>query len=378
MQGDGLIRIRDGTVRTILAETEDVTEALVEVEGRLEKALNYNLLTGPLREGVRVVLNTTALHLQLGTGGYHFVIHAYGNSKGSFRNPTRRKNEGHAMKLRYTPLQLRCLTLEEQGSPYRDRIRRFKSLRGMPVLAGSLHSMLGPAAAGAKSAAPGLRIAYVMTDGGSLPLAFSRLVGQLKGRFIDATITAGQAFGGDYEAVNVYSALIAAKEVVGADVAIVTMGPGKLGTATKYGFSEIEQGEVVNAVNVLKGTAVAIPRICFGRLDYRHYGLSPHTVTALGEVAMSPAVLPFPLLDEARNTYLAEQLAASGLERLHRIVYEDGKPALEALAQEGVELTTMGRELDQDREYFLAAGAAGRWAGRLAAEKAEKVRVAVL
>ena len=47
-----------------------------------------------------------------------------------------------------------------------------------------------------------------MTDGAALPLALSDLVATLRDRdLVDTTITCGHAFGGDHEAVSVFSAL---------------------------------------------------------------------------------------------------------------------------------------------------------------------------
>ncbi len=55
--------------------------------------------------------------------------------------------------------------------------------------------------------------------------------------WLAATITTGQSFGGDLEAVTVHSGLLTARHAVGADVAIVAQGPGNLGTGTKWGYS---------------------------------------------------------------------------------------------------------------------------------------------
>ena len=48
-----------------------------------------------------------------------------------------------------------------------------------------------------------------------------------------------------------HSALLAAKHVAGVDVAIVAQGPGNLGTGTRWGFSGVQAGEVLNAAAVL-------------------------------------------------------------------------------------------------------------------------------
>ena len=95
-----------------------------------------------------------------------------------------------------------------------------------------------------RRARPDARLAYVMTDGAALPLALSRPRRRrcATAGLIDATITCGHAFGGDYEAVSVYSALAVARHVVDADAAVVVMGPGIVGTGTRLGFSGIEVG----------------------------------------------------------------------------------------------------------------------------------------
>ena len=65
-----------------------------------------------------------------------------------------------------------------------------------------------------RTAAPDARLAYVMTDGAGLPLALSDLVADAaRPELVDATITCGHAFGGDYEAVSVFSALAVARHV---------------------------------------------------------------------------------------------------------------------------------------------------------------------
>ncbi len=90
--------------------------------------------------------------------------------------------------------------------------------------------------AGVLATAPQLRVAYVMTDGGALPAAFSRTLDGLAGS-LAGVVTVGQAFGGDLEAVTVHTGLLAARHVLHADVAVVAQGPGNLGTGTPWGFS---------------------------------------------------------------------------------------------------------------------------------------------
>lgn len=350
-----MIRWRRGRVLAVEEDYRGGSGRLrVLVEGREEEAINYHHLTGGVRTGDEVILNTTAVHLGLGTGGLHFVAWAQGREVMDPDGP------GHLMKLRYTPFQVRCLGVEEEASPYHRAIAAFRSLEGMPVIAGSLHSQVATAAAAYKVMRPRSRLAYVMTDGGALPLAFSRLAETLRREgLIDITITAGHAFGGELEAVNLYSALIAAREAAGAEAAIVCMGPGVVGTGTPFGTTALEQGQVINAVATLGGTPVAIARLSFTDRRPRHRGLSHHTVTALGRVALAPAILGLPRLEGEKRAVLERQLGESGLAEKHRLVYADGRPGLESLSRLGIRVTTMGRGPDEEPEFFLAAGAAG-------------------
>ena len=126
----------------------------------------------------------------------------------------------------------------------------------MPVVVADLHSALAPVLAGLYEATDpgGLRVVYVMTDGGALPAWFSRTCATLReAGWLAGTVTVGQAFGGDLEAVTLHTGLLAARHVLGADVAVVAQGPGNLGTGTRWGFSGVAAGEAINAVAALGG-----------------------------------------------------------------------------------------------------------------------------
>ncbi len=360
-----MIRIRQAKVKDIISSQVEVTELLVEVEESdtvIEAiAINFNLLTGPVQVGDQVVLNTTAVHLGLGTGGKHFVMANHANVA------VDTTQAGHIMKLRYTPLQVKCLAVEE-ASPNRSEIEKFTDLKRMPVLVGSLHSQLPGAAVGVKKVSGGkLRIGYVMTDGAALPLPLSRLVRELKAQgLIDFTVTVGHAFGGDLEAVNIYSGLIAAREVGRADVIIVAMGPGIVGTGTKYGFTGIEQGDILNAVNALGGSAVCIPRISFADPRERHTGLSHHTLTVLEKIAVTPCMVALPKLDGSKGHFLRQQLSQRGITSKHALEELPADDILEAMVnQYQIKVSTMGRSIAEDREFFLASCAAGKLAAGL-------------
>ena len=161
------------------------------------------------------------------------------------------------------------------------------------------------------------------------------------------------------EAVNVHSALVAAKMAASTDVAIVCQGPGNVGTGTKYGFSGIEQGEIINAVNAFGGTAIAIPRISFADPRPRHQGLSHHTVTTLSEIAVTPAILTLPMMDEMKLFTVQEQIGRTAIIYRHKIRVLDGLPGIRECADRHITLSTMGRGFNEDPEFFLAASAAG-------------------
>ena len=211
-----------GKVQSVTDWDGDAQELTVRLELETRRAVNYPALTGPAGVGDEVLLNTTAQALKLGTGGYDFVS---ANLTHALPKPPEAET-GHIIKGRYLPCQQAILTLEEQER-YADVWER--KLEGFPVLVGQLHSQIGPAAAGLHLSGR-RRVAYVMTDAGALPMAFSRLVRDLKAAgLLGATLTCGQAFGGDAETVTLHSALLGAKHILHCDDAIVCQGPGGRG-----------------------------------------------------------------------------------------------------------------------------------------------------
>jgi hypothetical protein len=353
-----MIRIRKGKITRVLEMWPGGREVEVLVEGKKERAVSFDLLTGPALPGQQVILNTTAVYKGLGTGGTHFVM-AIPSLPGKEAGEA-----GHIMKLRYTPFQVKVLAVEEEDHPLNHLYRATRSLDGTPVVIASLHSALGPVAAVVHKLTGGkFRLVYVMTEGGALPLALSKLVAELKQKgLLQATVTCGHSFGGDYEAVNIYSGLLAARGVAGADVIVAAPGPGIAGTGDEFGNTAIELGELVNAVNVLKGKPVAVPRVSFADPRERHKGLSHHTRTALGKIALSSCTVVFPEMTSGKKALLARQLLASKIAARHRVVYLDAAVTADALREYSLEVTTMGRNFEQDKEFFLAAGAAGIFA----------------
>jgi hypothetical protein len=359
-----VIRIRHGRVTAILGRRPGATEALVTVEpdGAEARALGYDEVVGPLEAGDRVVLNTTAVALGLGTGGFHLVMARVDGARDD-------QGPGHVMKARYTPAQVRVLAVEEEASPHRAAVASVTDLGGLPVVCAELHSMVPVVAAAARAVDGGLTVAYVMSDGAALPLAFSRLAGELRASgLVSGIVTAGQAFGGDLEAVTLHSGLVAARAVLEADVVVVAQGPGGMGTGTALGYSGVQVAEAVNAAAALGGRPVACLRMSTVDARERHRGVSHHSLTALGRLALARCRVALPALADQRLAALArEQLEAAGVSARHEIVPVDAPDAGKLLAAWGLQVRTMGRGPDDDPVFFAAAAAAGTLAGRLAA-----------
>lgn len=333
-------------------------------DGARMRALAYPALVGDPAPGDRVLLNAGALLMGLGTGGYALVVALPDRLPPDPPQAADTRDAGHLVKARYTPLQPILLGVDEEASPHHELLAAAEGLDGLPVVTADLHSALPAILAGIRADASHARVAYLLTDGGALPAWFSRTLAGLAGQ-LAGTVTVGQAFGGDLEAGTLHSGLLAARHVLRADVAIVAQGPGNLGTGTRWGFSGVAVGEAVNAVATLGGRAVGSLRISDADPRPRHRGVSHHSLTAYGRVALAPAELVVP---DGLDPTLAARVAADlvPLAERHRIVTvpTDGLDA--ALRASPVALSTMGRGLDADHAYFLAAAAAGRHAAALA------------
>jgi hypothetical protein len=341
----------------------------VTVDGTVVRALAYPELTGAPAVGDRVLLNVNALELGLGTGGYALVVAI------PDRLPPDQALPGHLVKARYTPMQACVPGVEERGSRFHQLLAGADDISGMPVVVADLHSALPAIIAGyladrvalgrpGGAAGPMPSVAYVMLDGGALPAWFSRTVAGLsEAGWLAGTVTTGQAFGGDLEAVTVHSGLLAARHVLGAELAIVAQGPGNSGTGTRWGFSGVAAGEAVNAAAVLGGRPVGSLRISQAEQRERHSGISHHSLTAYGKVALARADIVLPELGGQFGDQLLA--AAAPLAQRHNLVKVAVHGLADALRASPVPLSTMGRGLDDEMAYFLAAAVAGRHAATL-------------
>jgi hypothetical protein len=349
------IRWRRGRVTAVRRAWRQALELAVEVpvDGEV-RSLAYPALVGTPEVGDDVLLNTTAWAQGLGTGGLALVVAV------PDRLPPDPDGPGHLVKARYTPLQVTVQGVDEQETEHHALLAEADELADMPVVVADLHSALPAALIGALATDPDLRVAYVMTDGGALAAAFSRTLDTLAPS-LAGVITVGQAFGGDLEAVTVHTGLLAARHVLNADLAIVTQGPGNLGTGTPWGFSGVAAGEVCNAVSVLGGQPIGALRISDADPRPRHRGVSHHSLTAFGRVALAGVTLIAPRgLSSELGGQVEEDLA--GQPERNEVVWVDTDGLDDALQLSPVPLSTMGRGYPEERAYFLAAAAAGRYA----------------
>src|SRR6476646_1419484 len=294
------IRWRRGRVTATGRTGRDTLELTVDVpdDGEM-RALAYPSVVGVPQVDDEVLLNTTAWAQQLGTGGYAMVVAV------PDRLPPDPTGPGHLVKGRYTPLQVSVQGVDEQDTEHHPTIAEADDLGGMPVVVADLHSALPAILIGILATDPDLRVA---------------------------------------------------RHVLGADLAIVTQGPGNLGTGTPWGFSGVAAGEACNAVTVLGGQAIGALRISDADSRPRHRGVSHHSLTAFGRVALGGVTLVAPRgLTSELGGQVDEDLA--GQPDRNPVVWVDTDGLDDALVLSPVPLRTMGRGYPEERAYFLAAAA---------------------
>jgi hypothetical protein len=361
----------DGTVTALRGQWKGAVELTVargDETAAEVPALAYTDLMAAPAIGDRVLLNVAALERGLGTGGYALVIAVLDAEGRVAAQPP--QPSGHLVKARYLPLQAMVAGADEKGSPHHELLADADSIDGMPVVVADLHSALAPILLAIADDRPGTRTVYVMSDQGALPLAFSRSVAELRASgLLAGTVTVGQAFGGDLEAVSLHSGLLAARLALDAEIVVVSQGPGNLGTGTRWGFSGVIAGEAINAAAVLGGRPVGTLRISGADSRQRHRGVSHHSLTAYGRVALCQADIAVPDLASDGSPAMAElaSAVAAGLGQLsrHQLITVDLTGLRTVLAASPIRLSSMGRGLEEDPGYFLAAAAAGRHAAAL-------------
>lgn len=284
---------------------------------------------GPVPEvGETVEANTLGLEMGLGTGGVAIVFPAAGGDAPA--------NENHFVKLPYTPLQSPAAPPDQA-----------ESLEGVPVVVLPLHSHLAPACCAAADLRPDHRVSFVWQEGGALPVAFSRSVSQLQERgLLHATVSAGNCYGGDVEAPNIYAGLLAAARI--SDVVFAGIGPGVIGTGDPYAHGGMAAAVALNAACALGAEPVLAPRLSGADTRGRHNGLSHHTRSvlqaALGGLRVAVPASAGGIATEqlpGRHDYRTVSWGGAGLEERFGVTFE-----------------SMGRSYTDDEVFFDAAAAA--------------------
>jgi hypothetical protein len=257
------LSLRRGRI-TAIRERHDAFVRL-EVDG--VACVAYPTVTGPVALEDEVLVNVQARALELGSGGFDVL---YANLT---RGLELTADEGaHVMVLPYTPLQHARVHVEEAGEAA-------EALGGMPVVCCSLHSQVAPVCA----ALGGVRVAYVQLAGGALPVSLSDAVRALRERgLVASTAAVAPCFDGDVQCVSAASSLFWARGEH--DVAVCSVGPGIVGTGTRFGHGGLAAAEAANTALALGGMPVLAQRVSSADERERHRGRSHHTEAVLALV----------------------------------------------------------------------------------------------
>lgn len=320
------IGLRWGTVSAVRERVEGLVR--LEVDG--DPCVAYPRLTGAVEEGDVVLVNTQAAELGLGSGGFDVL---YVNLTRGLRLPP--AEGAHVTVLPYTPGQLVTRFAEEDADGAAVR------LDDVPVVCAGLHSQLAPIVA----ALAGERVVYVQLAGGALPVSLSDTVRALKARrLLDATVAVSPCLDADVQCVTLASALTAAV-AHGAEVVVCGIGPGIVGTGSRWGHGGLAVAEAANVAHALGAAPVIAPRVSLEDPRQRHRGLSHHTRSALA-LCLGRVQVAWPRgLDPPADLEVVE-IDVRGWE----------------LACAALPLSHMGRGPDDDPWFFAAAFAAGRLA----------------
>jgi hypothetical protein len=388
--------------RDVSAEPEQRLVIALSPEGELapeaarREAIADVRLVGRAEVGDEVIVNTQALDLGLGSGGFdvvHVNLTRGLSSDGKLAHPD--ATHLNVMKLNYTSLQHAVEPVEgrDAGSPLSPLER--------PAAVMALHGQLAPLAFAFAQGAPGARLGYVQTEGGALPGGHSRMVRALREQgLLAGHITAGTAFGGEAEAMTTAGALRHGLGALGWDAAVCGPGPGIVGSGTVLGHGGMVALDSAHVALALGCPTLLVARMSSSDERSRHRGLSHHSLTVL-DMLLEPVTVALPAgirspvgadlraglqsvfggampsggesVAEGAQQALVLEVDRVAPERPARIARHDWRRArvdLPAYAASGLSAVTMGRDLAQDPLFFAAALAGGSVLAELSAEAA--------
>jgi hypothetical protein len=305
-------------------------DGLVRLEVDERPCIAYPRLTGDVEVGDVVLVNAQAVELELGSGGFDVL---YANLTRGLNVPV--EEGAHVMALPYAPGQLATRFAEEDEEEAPERVD------GLPVVCIGLHSQLAPVCA----ALAGRRVAYVQLAGGALPLSLSDTLRALRARrLLDTAIAVSPCLDGDVQCVTTAAALTQARRRR-ADAVVCGIGPGIVGTASRWGHGGLAVAEAANVAFALGARPIVAPRVSFADDRPRHRGLSHHTRSALA-LCLGTVRVAWPL----------------GLARPEGVDVVEVNAAGWEAACAPLPLSHMGRGPGEDPWFFAAAFAAGRLA----------------
>jgi len=368
-------------------------ELTIELGGRARRAIADIALVGAAQARDEVIVNTQALDLGLGSGGYD-IVHV-NLTRGLAGDPSVAQPSPADSSPTYPVMKLNYTSLQHAVSPVEDERVLELPLRG-PVGVLALHGQLAPVAWAFAEAFPGTKLGYVQTGGGALPGGHSRVVRKLRERgLLAGHLTAGAAFGGEGEAVTTAGALHHGLGVLGWDAAVCGPGPGIVGSSSPLGHGGLAALDSAHTALALGSETLLVARMSSGDLRARHRGISHHTLTVL-DLLLAPVTVALPagmrspvgadLRAGLGAVFGASRSSGRGVEadgersiddqsifnRPARINRHDWRRAvvdLPAYADSGLPAQTMGRGLIEDPLFFGAALAGGVALGGLVFEE---------
>lgn len=322
---------------------------IVELQETKFPAISLVHFVGSLSEGDRVILNVTATELELGTGGFDFVMAKIQDNCYSFED----ENKSHIIKLNYTPLQF-STTFVEETEEYDKAIKNFeeKGRIDIPVFVLTIHSHILPLLIGINKSIKDARVTLIIDDSACLPAYISKTIEYcIKEKLVNDVITFGNSFGGTKEAINCASAMIYGTFANNSKVIVVAPGFGIKGSGKKFGSSAIRALESLYYAESLKALAFLVPRISFAEKRDRHFGISHHTIE-IAHLKGSGFFIPLPKFkqNEELNNYLRRQLKTF---ESRIIAYEVQTDLLSDLREHKTYLISMGRGIEDDPYFFL-------------------------
>lgn len=346
-----MLKLRRGTV-------VGLEPLIVEVGDEQRRAWADRGLVGPVELGDEVIVNTEAVDLGLGSGGFD-LVHA--NLTRGLEGPG--AAGAHVIKLNYTSLQHPVEPVELAEHPAAGASKP-------PVLVIPLHGHLAPVAWAAAAAGPDIRVGFVQGAGAALPGALSRDVADLRERgLLCGHMTAGAAYGGEHEAISLTGGIDAAARGLGWEAIVAGPGPGILGSATRLGHGGIAALDAAHAALALGLPTLVCPRLSSSDERARHRGLSHHSA-ALLELLLAPVRVPvpeaelegWPLLDSEAPEGGSAEAALDDLIEICRGRHDLAVESidLDGYGASGLPTETMGRSIEQDPLFFAAPLAAGR------------------